>query len=233
MSEVSVLNGQGKVALLEIMPASDCDAAICKAARVSYLSNSNRQPTPEDDARLIDYLWRNQHTSPFEMVEFKFAVKAPIFVIRQWHRHRTWSYNEVSGRYSELPEDYYIPTSFRAQSTTNKQGSSLTPMGTQAHQEAMLYDYERVCEEAFHLYHDLLDEGVSREMARMVLPVSTFTSMVAKVNLLNLLKFVRLRSDPHAQLEIQEYSNAMLKLIEPHVPLTIDAFRRHTLGESK
>lgn len=175
------------------------------------------------DERLIRYLMRNRHTSPFEFVDFTFEVKLPIFIARQWMRHRTWSYNEVSARYQELPEEVYIPEAenIGMQSPHNHQGRDLTPNAAADQARATIHDN---AQEAFRLYHKMLGDGVPRELARSVLPLGTYTRFSAKVDLHNLLHFLRLRMDEHAQYEIRVYATAMASLIEPHVPVTLAAF---------
>lgn len=206
------------------------DMAIVRSARVSY----DAEPRGDDkDRKLIRYLWRNAHTSPFEAVSFTFEVQAPIFVLRQWHRHRTWKYNEVSARYTELPELYYSPSigQITTQSKSNKQMRT-----EEIHPEAKdIRIWIDACNEAaFVGYRGLLEKGCPRELARSVLPLGTYSRMIAKVDLHNLLRFIRLRSHEHAQYEIRVYSDAMLALIEPHVPWAVEAFRDYTLqkGES-
>jgi thymidylate synthase (FAD) len=196
------------------------DAQIVRAARVSY---GHGTKTVRDDAKLIKYLLKHEHWSPFEMVEFKFHVKAPIFVARQWFRHRTANVNEISGRYSVLPEEVYIPEAFRKQDEKNKQGSNGTlDEYTNAH---AIDAYTEAVAYAFEAYKALLKAGVAREMARMVLPLSTYTEFYWKQDLRNLLHFLRLRMDQHAQWEIQEYARAILSIIEPFLPITINAWK--------
>ena len=200
------------------------DAQIVRAARVSYGKGTK---TLRDDERLIRYLLKHEHWSPFEMVEFKFHVKAPIFVVRQWFRHRTASVNEVSARYSIVEDEYYIPEYWRLQDTKNRQGSvgkldELTnAYATDAYTEAV--------ETAFEAYKSLLSAGVAREMARMVLPQSVYTQFYWKQDLRNLLHFLKLRLDEHAQWEIRQYAQAILQLIEPLVPVTVQAWREIVL----
>ncbi len=203
------------------------DAQVVRAARVSYDKGTK---TVRDDESLIRYLIRNEHWSPFEMVEFKFHVKAPIFVARQWFRHRTGSVNEISGRYSVLEDEFYVPEKWRLQDTKNRQGSrgeldTLTnEYATDAYTEALDYAYKA--------YEALLSAGVAREMARMVLPLSTYTQFYWKQDLRNLLHFLKLRLDEHAQWEIREYAKAILSLIEPLVPVTVKAWKEIVLGGS-
>lgn len=172
-------------------------------------------------------MWSNRHTTPFESVTFSFEVKAPIFVIRQWHRHRTWSYNEVSARYTKLPEEYYIPEPemIGEQSKTHKQARVISSEPPYDDTRKMQVEwYGEFCEAAFHQYHCMLAAGWPRELARMVLPLSTYTHMFATVNLLNLFKFIGLRADEHAQYEIRAYAEAIKQLIKPVVPVCYDAF---------
>lgn len=197
------------------------DESIVRAARVSYNAAWRAGEDEGSDARLIRYLWKHQHSSPFEAVEFQFEVKAPIFVLRQWHRHRTWSYNELSARYRELPEDFYVPApdQIGAQSTNTKQArvaaapDAISPTLIRA-----------TCENAFSAYRALLERGVPRELARSVLPVSTYSHMFAKTNLRNLFHFLTLRCDAHAQYEIRVYADAMLSLIRPIAPVAVAAW---------
>lgn len=202
------------------------DLSIVRAARVSY-DAAWRVGAEKDDERLIFYLWKNKHTSPFEHVTFTFEVKAPIFVFRQWHRHRTWSFNEVSARYTELPEEMYVPEwdQIREQSKVNKQGrgTTLSTEETGLVQEIMTLSFRN----SFLSYKDMLGRGVARELARLVLPVSTYSHMFATVNLLNLFRFLALRWDDHSQYEIRVYAEAMYKLVESIVPVAAEAFLGH------
>ncbi len=219
--EINVLN-HGSVKLVEHMGS---DLSIVRSARVSYDADWREGG---DDAKLIDYLVKNRHTSPFESVVFTFEVKAPIFVFRQWHRHRTWSFNEVSARYSELPEEFYIPevSQITTQSKSNKQmRTDVEHPRAQDIQNIV----SRQCAFAFQSYHQLIEIGCPRELARGVLPVNTFSRMFATVDLHNLAHFLKLRLHEHAQYEIRVYAQAMLELIEPVVPVAVAALRKHTL----
>lgn len=197
------------------------DESVVRAARVSYNAAWRAGEDEGSDTRLIRYLWKNRHTTPFESVQFTFEVKAPIFVFRQWHRHRTWSYNELSARYRELPEEVYMPD-FRTQSSKNKQGSDGEVDGFTA--KALRIRFSDAYAESFRVYREALAAGVAREIARSVLPASTYSHMFASVNLLNLLKFLTLRCDLHAQYEIRVYADAMRELIRPIVPVCIAAW---------
>ncbi|GGN01760.1 flavin-dependent thymidylate synthase [Thermus composti] len=197
------------------------DRAIVQAARVSYGEGTK---TVREDAALIDYLMRHRHTSPFEMVVFKFHVKAPLFVARQWFRHRTASVNEVSGRYSVLKEEFYEPETFRRQAKGNKQASEGA-----FHDEEALALLKGVEEEAYRAYQALLERGVAREMARMVLPLNLYTEFYWKQDLHNLFHFLKLRLAPEAQWEIRAYAKAIAEILKERVPLAWQAFEEHVL----
>ena len=200
------------------------DLSIVRAARVSYDADWRTGEDEGKDEKLIAYLMKNHHTSPFEAVTFTFEVKAPLFVFRQWHRHRTWSYNEVSARYSELPEEFYVPelSDITHQSESNKQMRT-----SEQHDNALLMQsyMRKSMMDAFALYKELLAQGCPRELARGVLPTSTYSRMFATVDLHNLFHFLRLRLHEHAQKEIRVYAEAMLELVEPIVPYAVAAFK--------
>ncbi len=202
------------------------DLSIVRAARVSYDAAWRAGEDEGKDAKLIGYLLKNRHTSPFEAVTFTFEVKAPIFVFRQWHRHRTWSFNEVSARYAELPEEFYVPAveQITTQSTSNKQMRT-----TEQHPEAAAWsEIIRIrCADSFRQYRSMLADGVPRELARAILPLGTYSHMFATVDLHNLFHFLQLRLHEHAQYEIRVYAEAMLTLIEPIVPVAAAAFRQY------
>jgi thymidylate synthase (FAD) len=217
LREIPVLD-KGFVRLVDAMGD---DTAIVQAARVSYGEGTK---SVREDAALIDYLMRHRHTSPFEMVEFKFHVKAPLFVVRQWFRHRTASVNEVSGRYSVLKEEFYEPEAWRRQAKRNKQGSE----GAFSDEEATL-QLKEVERESYRAYHTLLERGIAREMARMVLPLNLYTEFYWKQDLHNLFHFLKLRLDPHAQWEIRQYASAIAQLVKVRVPLAWASFEEHVL----
>lgn len=207
------------------------DLSIVRAARVSHNTawRDTEDETSVSDERLIQYLMKNKHTSPFEAVVITFEVKAPIFIFRQWHRHRTWSYNEVSGRYTELDMGFYVPPPevIGQQSKSNKQtrvvGSDLSnDEHTYAKVNATII--RSACNQAFQTYQTLLDRGVPRELARSVLPVATFSRMKATVDLHNLFHFIRLRLDAHSQWEIQQYAEKMLEIAKEICPVAVEAF---------
>lgn len=221
----------GFVKLVDCMPRlipddeESADHAIAEAARCSYQRGTK---TIADDKTLIRYLMRHKHTSPLEMIEFKFHCKMPIFVARQWVRHRTASINELSGRYSEMPNEFYIPEygDYRVQSQTNTQGS-------EENQEAfddvaMMGSFQGTSSGAFEIYLNFMEQGLAREQARMVLPLNTYTEWYWKIDLKNLLHFMDLRCDSHSQKEIQVYGDAILDLVKPIVPWTIDAWEDYS-----
>jgi thymidylate synthase (FAD) len=226
-SEIKVLD-HGLVRLVDHMGG---DLSIVRAARVSYDAEWRAGEDDGKDTKLINYLMKNKHTSPFEAVQFTFEVKAPIFIFRQWHRHRTWAYNEVSARYTELPEEFYVPelAQITHQSSSNKQMRTDEQHSQAEEMQALMRSQAKA---AFVVYKSLLANGCPRELARSVLPVGTYSHMFASVNLHNLLHFLRLRLHEHAQYEIRVYAEAMLTLIEPIVPVAIAAFRA-SLQESK
>ena len=197
------------------------DLSIVRAARVSYDAEWRAGEDEGKDAKLIGYLMRNRHTSPFEAVTFTFDVKAPIFVFRQWHRHRTWSFNEVSARYSELPEEFYIPETVGVQAQHNKQ---MRLMEDNPSEDEIRQLIEVQCQESFNTYQRLLAAGTPRELARGVLPMNTYSHMFASVDLHNLFHFLRLRLHEHAQYEIQVYARAMLEQVRSVVPVAVAAF---------
>jgi len=198
------------------------DAAVVQAARVSYGTGTKKV---RQDAGLINYLIRNKHSTPFEMCEIKYHVKLPIFVARQWIRHRTASVNEYSARYSILDNEFYIPDleHLAGQSSSNRQGRghSLSREAGQRVQDLLREDAER----SYKTYEYLLNEGkLARELARMNLSLNFYTQWYWKTNLHNLLRFITQRSDPHAQYEIRVYAEAMEKTLKLWVPLTHKAF---------
>lgn len=212
--------------LVRLVDSLGSDLSVVRAARVSYDAEWRAGQDVGSDHRLIHYLLRNQHTSPFEHVSFTFEVKAPIFVLRQWHRHRTWSFSEVSARYSEIPEEFYVPglDQITTQSTSNKQMRT-----DEQHALADVFQNEIFgsCMAAFGMYKSLLHAGCPRELARGVLPLNTYSHMFATVDLHNLFHFLKLRLHEHAQYEIRVYAKAMLELIEPIVPVCVAAFKEN------
>jgi len=211
------------VRLVDCMPRENCDAAIVQAARVSYGPGTK---SVSDDRALIRYLMRHRHTTPFEMVDFKFHIRAPIFVARQWLRHRTASVNEMSARYSIVPDEYFVPSELRIQSISRGQGGEDPYEGG----EFLILKQKASCDLAFHTYEELIRKGVSRELARTHLPQSTFTEFYWKINLHNLLHFLELRIEDHAQKEIRDLAQQVYNLIKPLCPMTCEAFEDFRLG---
>lgn len=227
--EVNV-HEHGLIALLDVMPrfapvGNTADFAIVQAARVSYGHGTKHT---SEDRDLIRYLARHRHTTPFEMVEFKFHCVMPIFVARQWIRHRTANINEYSARYSVVPDRFYRPNPehIRAQSAVNRQGGQ-DPVESLTSQE--FSEYLDRAESTYSDYQKLLDQGVARELARIGLPLNTYTEWYWKCDLHNIFHFLSLRLDAHAQQEIRDYAYAMLALIRPIVPLAVEAFIDYNL----
>lgn len=197
------------------------DLTVVNAARVSF-GKASPEWQPGRDEMLVDYLAKNKHMSPFRHCAMTFRIKMPIFVMRQFVRHRVGvEINEISGRYSELPEEYYFPREWRKQATVNKQGSEGVldePIG-----EMMDECYGAAVQHAFKAYHQLLENGVAREMARMVLPVATYTEIFVTMSLEAIAHFCKLREDGHAQYEIREYANAMKAMTTEKFPVSFTA----------
>jgi thymidylate synthase (FAD) len=215
------------------------DGAIVQAARVSYGRGTKRV---SEDAGLIRYLMRHRHSTPFEMCEIKYHVKLPIFVARQWIRHRTANVNEYSARYSILDREFYLPSPehLAAQSVVNRQGRGDILTGEEAaHVLALLrddasrtYDHyvEMLNEDEAGASRDPARQGLARELARMNLTLNTYTQWYWKTDLHNLLHFLSLRADPHAQYEIRVYAEAMLETVKAWVPISYQAFLDYRLG---
>ena len=231
--QVAVLD-RGFVELQDLMPhprtGVSCDNAIVAAARVSFLGESKGG---DKDRKLINYLLRNAHTSPFEMVEFKFRVKAPLVTYWQWVRHRTFAYQSVnsqSGRYVEFDEDeFYVPDVWRRQSPSNKQ-ASLGELET-AEGEALTRELVEHYARGYQLYRAALERGVSREMARLFLPgFAVYYTWIVKTDLHNLFSFLRLRMAPDAQYEIRAYAEALYRtFVKPVAPAAAEAFEQYVL----
>lgn len=215
------------------------DAAIVQAARVSYGRGTR---AANEDRGLIRYLMRHRHSTPFEMCEIKYHVKLPIFIARQWIRHRTANVNEYSARYSILDREFYIPApdQLAAQSAVNRQGRGDLIEGEQA--QAVLAMLRADAETCYDHYDYLLNtdadgnpadperDSLARELARMNLTLNTYTQWYWKIDLHNLMHFLSLRADPHAQYEIRVYAEEMLKVLEAWVPATFEAFRDYRMG---
>lgn len=227
---VNVLD-KGWIELIDLLPhpASGIsgDMAIVNAARVSFLGESKGS---EKDKKLLFYLLRNQHTSPFEMVEFKFRCRAPLVTWWQWVRHRTWNMNAQSGRYTPFEEnDFYVPDAWRRQARDNKQASEgeAEPELGDALTAKLIEHYQR----SFALYQEALAGGISREMARLFLPgFSVYYTWVVKTDAHNLMHFLRLRMAPEAQHEIRVYAQAIFEhFFRPALPWTAEAFEQYVL----
>lgn len=215
---------------LTLVESWGSDQRIIEAARMSTDKGFKGWGTPDKpgDERLLRYLWEHKHATPFEMAGLTIEVKAPIFVFRQWHRHRTQSYNEMSARYTPLPDENYMPSVERllANSTTNKQAGTakdaddLTEGGAALFRQLLAGHYR----DAQALYDDALAAGVPKELARVHLPVARYSRMRASANLRNWLAFLTLRLDPHAQHEIRVYAEALGKAIAAAFPRTWELF---------
>ena len=215
------------------------DSSIVQAARVSYGKGTKKVST---DAGLIKYLMRHWHSTPFEMCEIKYHVKLPIFIARQWIRHRTANVNEYSARYSILDKEFYLPApeNLAAQSQINRQGRGYILEGEHAKKvlDLLKSDAERTYENYENMLNErydgtIIDEkktGLARELARMNLTLNTYTQWYWKTDLLNLMNFLRLRSDDHAQYEIRAYADAMLDVVKKWVPITYEAFMDYRVG---
>jgi len=204
------------------------DERIVQAARVSYGAGTK---SFRQDRGLIHYLLRNDHTSPFEQVILTFHTKMPVFVARQWVRHRTARLNEVSGRYSVLKDEFYVPEGkdIALQSEDNKQGRSLEAVPAQL-QEKIRSAFTDVQHRSYQDYQDLLEQGLARELARVNLPLSLYTEWYWQIDLHNLFHFLRLRMDPHAQAEIRAYASVMFDIASRVCPLATQAFEEYVAG---
>ena len=214
---------KGFVRLVDSMGGDD---AIVQAARVSYGQGTSKV---SQDRGLIRYLMRHRHTTPFEMVEFKFHCKMPIFVARQWVRHRTANINEYSLRYSEARDEFYYPDPehIQFQSALNKQGR-MGKVPAELKQKVQDY-FKEISEKSFAMYAELNEAGVARELARAVLPVNLYTEWYWKNDLHNLLHFIGLRSDSHAQYEIRVYSDAMAESVKAVAPFAWEAYQDYVV----
>jgi thymidylate synthase (FAD) len=222
--EIKVLD-HGFVRLVDYMGG---DQRIVQAARVSYGKGTK---TVREDRMLIDYLLGHEHTSPFEHVVLEIHCKMPIFVARQWVRHRTARINEISGRYSVMEQEFYLPPESQVlfQSQDNKQGRA-TEEVPPALRAKVLDILKRDQGSIYSSYQDLLEDGIAKELARINLPLSLYTQWYWQMDLHNLLHFLRLRMDTHAQWEIREYANAIAQMTQAVAPMAYEAFERHVLN---
>ena len=231
MSKTEVTYPEGAIRVLDkgfvkLVDVMGDDSSIVQSARVSYGKGTK---TVNEDEGLIRYLMRHHHTTPFEMVEFKFHCRMPIFVARQWIRHRTANVNEMSARYSEMPDWFYEPEAdlCTTQSAQNRQGGT----GIQVPDSDQMSDeFKKIHDNTYSSYQQFLEKGMRRELARVALPVSLYTEWYWKIDLHNLLHFLRLRLDPHAQYEIRVFAEAMAEIVKDRVPVTWRAFEDYQLG---
>lgn len=212
------------ISFVRLINTMGSDVEIVNGARVSF--GKRREALDQKDKVLIQYLADERHTSPFEHVAFTFHVKCPLFVTRQWHRHRTWSYNEISRRYTSMNLEFYVPKAYRQQAETNRQASTDELLETTGDGKNIHDLVANHTQEAFDFYESLIEQGVAREQARMVLPQNMYTEMYATVNLHNLIHFVELRIHEGAQWEIQQYALKLLDLAEEAAPYAIKAIRK-------
>ncbi|HEX9232696.1 MAG TPA: FAD-dependent thymidylate synthase [Blattabacteriaceae bacterium] len=220
--EIKVLD-KGYVRYIDHMGS---DERIVEAARISYKSPSKGE---EADKKLLHYLIKNKHTSPLEMCKITFNIKMPIFVMRQFVRHRMQNINEISARYTELPDEFYIPEKWRRQDTKNKQGSIEEKEFRPEITFEEFRDYAEICLNRIYIkiyefYKCLIKEGIAKEMARIILPVGIYTEIYSTWDLNNLLKYFILRDDLHAQWEHQQFAKAMKEIVKEIFPWTLEAY---------
>jgi thymidylate synthase (FAD) len=221
MTDALAVLDRGQVRLIEAMGT---DLSVVRAARVSTGSRPEDASKGEDrDTKLIRYLLKHDHGTPFEHNAFTFYVKAPVFVERQWLRHRIGSFNEISGRYTEYEPEFYVPAHARSQAKSNRQGSVAAE--DDALDSTLDAAVRSTIEHAFGQYRQLLAGGVARELARIVLPLNLYTEWYWTVNARSLMNFLRLRTQEDAQLEIREYANAVETLWSERMPVTHAAWR--------
>ena len=225
--EIKVLD-HGFVRLVDYMGS---DARIVQTARVSYGEGTK---TLREDAGLIDYLLRHEHTSPFEHVIFEFHAKMPIFVARQWIRHRTARLNEISGRYSVIKDEFYVPdsSSINFQNKDNKQGRAVDDVPDNL-KDKVISILSKDQEAVYKNYEEMIDDDIARELARINLPLSTYTEWYWQMDLKNMFHFLKLRMDHHAQWEIQEYGRAMAKIVKAVCPLAYESFEKHMVNGAR
>lgn len=225
IEEIRVLD-HGSVRLVDSMGD---DLSIVRNARVSYDAEWRAGKDKNSDTRLIHYLYKNGHNTPFEAVTATFDIRCPIFVARQWHRHRTQSYNEISARYRELPDVWYVPEvqQITTQAADNKQMRTTVenPMAKE-----LKRIFNRVQKYTHREYKVMLEEGCPRELARMILPLGTYTHFFATANLHNWMRFLAERMHPHAQYEIRVYADAVHALLRHVAPVAMDAFAEKYLN---
>lgn len=211
------------ISTIQIVRISGSDLDVVNAARVSYGKVSTQ--ISERDQKLINFLIEHDHTSPFEHNQLSFRIKAPIFVVRQWMRHRMNSYNEISYRYVKAPVEFYVPPFWRKQDSANKQSSI-----EEFQDESLRAAYLASIETSYKAYEQLLQAGVGRELARGLLPLCTYTEFIYTCNLHSLMHFIRLRTHKGAQAEIRAYAHALLKIAREYFPASIAAFEKKLQG---
>ena len=214
------------ISSLELVRSSGTDLDIANAARVSYGRISKE--VSEKDVKLINFLMEHNHSSPFEHNQLSFRVKAPIFVTRQWMRHRMNSYNEISYRYVKVKTEFYVPKTWRFQDTENKQSS----FGVIS-DDTITQEYRKAIEQSYEHYNAMLEAGVCREQARAILPVATYTEFIYTCNLRSLMSFMQLRLGDGAQIEIRNYAKGLLQLALPHFPIALKAWQKKYLTDKK
>lgn len=214
------------ISSVELIRISGSDVDIANAARVSY--GKFVTEISDRDKKLIKFLIEHKHTSPFEHNQLSFRIKAPLFVTRQWMRHRMHSYNEISYRYVKAPVEFYFPTEWRYQDTVNKQAS----VGAFKNDEVMA-QYKASIEQSYHAYEKLLEQGVCREQARALLPLATYTEFIFTSNLHALMHFMQLRLGAGAQKEIRNYAACLLALALPHFPIALGCWQELYVPEIK
>ena len=210
---------------VRLVDAMGDDSAVVRAARVSY---GNESKGREADRKLIHYLMKHNHGTPFEHIVFTFHIRCPIFVARQWFRHSIGSFNEISARYTELETEFFVPTLLRQNKTTNHQ-ASIEGDFTQDEIESMMNEWKYTLDIVESTYHSLLEKGLAREQARAILPLGTYTEFYWTVNLRSLFNFIRLRTDEGAQEEMRDYATIIHQLAQENAKWCFEAFESEPL----
>ncbi len=229
--ENPMLAEMGILGSMELLDSMGDDLSIVNAARVSY--NSESGELEPKDKKLIKFLAKHKHWTPFEQNSLKFRVTCPIYIARQWMKHRCWVFNEISARYTKFESSVYVPEEFRKQAIKNKQASEAAV--DEIDQEAAHQAYDEACKQALESYNKLLELGVCREQARGVLPVGSHTSFITTVNLRNYMHWYNLRAPKDAQWEIQQYAHASIELVKQKFPIAVECFEEinNELGEKE
>ncbi len=217
---VSEIHGVDRHGFVRLVDTMGDDMAVVRAARVSY---GNESKGEKADEKLIHYLMKHNHGTPFEHIVFTFHIKCPIFVARQWFRHRIGSFNEISGRYTELATEFFVPTTLRENKTANHQ-ASIEGDFTDDEIQSMLSEWNYALEIAESTYESLLEKGVAREQARAVLPIGTYTEFYWTVNLRSLFNFIRLRTADDSQAEMREYADTIQAIAKDYAKWSFEAF---------